>query len=300
MVIRESNNISIEDEINNELHLIKEWLQLNKLSLNINKSKYIVFHLPQKTINPLQLKIELIQIEQVYEFNFLGLTINEHFNWRDHADKISNKISTTMGTLNKLKHFLPKQAKLHIYNSLILSHLNFGILAWATTVIEYIKCKKKILRIICISKYNARTEPLFKSLNLLNVCDILQLQLLKFYYKYKNRTLPYYLAQLPFLTQAVIHDHSTRAQNQLRTNKPNHEHARCSIRYQIPKVINSRPMEILTKINTHSLQGFSRYIKHTIIQSYQELCTIQNCYILFSTMIISHSAKQQFLFNNFI
>ncbi len=92
MVIRESNNVSIEDKINNELHLIKEWLQLNKLSLNINKCKYMVFHMPQKTINSLQLKIELIQIEQVYEFNFLGLTINEHLNWRDHIDKISNKL----------------------------------------------------------------------------------------------------------------------------------------------------------------------------------------------------------------
>ncbi len=51
-----------------------------------------------------------------------------------------------------------------------------------------------------------------------------------------------------------------------------------SIRYQIPKVINSTPMEILRKINTHSLQGFSRYIKHTIIQSYQELFTKQNDY----------------------
>ncbi len=130
-----------------------------------------------------------------------------------------------------------------------------------------------------ISKYNAHTEPLFKSLNLQNVSDILHLQLLKFYYKYKNRTLPYYLAQLPFITQADIHDHSTRAQNKLCTKKPNHEHAKYSIRYHIPKVINITAMEILTNIKTHSLQGFRRYIKHTIIQSYQELCTIQNCYI---------------------
>ncbi len=86
-------------------------------------------------------------------------------------------------------------------------------------MIEYIDYKKNILRIICISKYNAHTEPLFKSLNLLKVSDILQLQLLKFYYKYKNRTLPYYLAQLPFITQADIHDHLTRAQNQLHTKK---------------------------------------------------------------------------------
>ncbi len=91
--------------------------------------------------------------------------------------------------------------------------------------------------------------------------------------------LPYYLAQLPFITQANIHDHSTRTQNQLRTNKPQHEHARYCVRHQLPKVIISATIHILKKINTHSLQGFSRYIKLTIIQSYQEICTIQNCYI---------------------
>ncbi len=75
----------------------------------------------------------------------------------------------------------------------------------------------------------------------------------------------YYLAQLPFITQANIHDHSTRNQNQLRTNQPQHEHARYWLRHQIPKFINSAPIHILAKINTHSLQRFSSYIKLTII-----------------------------------
>ncbi len=63
IVIREPNNTSIEGKINFELHLINESLQLNKLSLNINKSKFIIFHMSQKTINHLQLKIEQIPIE---------------------------------------------------------------------------------------------------------------------------------------------------------------------------------------------------------------------------------------------
>ncbi len=70
------------------------------------------------------------------------------------------------------------------------------------------------------------------------------------------------------------------------TNKPHHEHARYCIRHQIPKVINSAPMNILTKINTHSLCGFSRYIKHTIIQSYEEICSIQKWLHLFLTLKI--------------
>ncbi len=54
---------------------------------NINKIKFMKLCVPQKTINPLQLKIEHIQIECWHEFNFLGLTINEHLDWRDQIYK---------------------------------------------------------------------------------------------------------------------------------------------------------------------------------------------------------------------
>ncbi len=38
--------------------------------------------------------------------------------------------------------------------------------------------------------------------------------------------------------------------------------------YDIPMVMNSSPVEIINQIDTHSLQGFAGYIKHTILQSY--------------------------------
>ena len=41
-------------------------------------------------------------------------------------------------------------------------------------VTEYLDCRKKVLRIITLSKYNAHTDPLFKSLDLLKLYDILK------------------------------------------------------------------------------------------------------------------------------
>ncbi len=162
---------------------------------------------------------------------------------KDHIDKISNKISKTMGILNKLKHFIPQQAKLHIYiyNSLEKHLLNFGILAWGYRCDRILKLQRKIVRIMYVSRYNAHTEPLFKSLNLLKVSDILQQNILKCYYKYKNGKLSHYLANIPFLTHANIHEHSTRAQYQLCTVKPQHEHARYCITCKITIIINSTP-----------------------------------------------------------
>ncbi len=66
-----------------------------------------------------------------------------------------------MGILNKLKHVLPLSTKLHIYNSLILSHLNICILAWGYKCDRMVKLQKNISRILSLSKYNAHREPIF-------------------------------------------------------------------------------------------------------------------------------------------
>ena len=69
-------NESVESLINYELGKINEWLNINKLSFNKEKSKYMIFHLPRKETQILTLKIDNINIEQVDEFNFLGLTLD--------------------------------------------------------------------------------------------------------------------------------------------------------------------------------------------------------------------------------
>ncbi len=90
------NNTDVESKIILELACINDLLKCNKLSLNITKSKYMIFHTPQKKVDPLQLNIENTSIDEVSDFNFLGLTINEHLNWKSHIDKLTNKISKTM------------------------------------------------------------------------------------------------------------------------------------------------------------------------------------------------------------
>ncbi len=63
-----------------------------------------------------------------------------------------------MGILNRLKRFLPIQTKVLIYNSLVLSHLNFGILLYGFKCDKIFKLQQKIVRILSLSKYNAHTD----------------------------------------------------------------------------------------------------------------------------------------------
>ena len=93
----------------------------------------MIFHYRQRilTENDIpRLMINNAISERVTEFNFLGLTVNEYMNWNSHTQKIANKISRTLGVMNRLKRYLPFSAMKLMYDSLILSHLQFGITNW--------------------------------------------------------------------------------------------------------------------------------------------------------------------------
>ena len=63
-----NSNETVDSLINKELSKISEWLSLNRLSLNVKKFKYIVHKMTNKKVNNLQLNINGIAIEKVYDF----------------------------------------------------------------------------------------------------------------------------------------------------------------------------------------------------------------------------------------
>ncbi len=278
-IITNRNSSNIQDNLNNELDNLNIWLKLNRLSLNIKKTKFMIFKTTNKRTPDLQLHIEGIPIEQVFEFNFLGLTLDDKLRWNRHIDKISNKISRNVGILNSMKHFLPVSIKTLLYNSLVVSHINYGLILWGYSCKRIEILQKKAIRIISLSKYNAHTEPIFKHLKLLKVSDILKLQMLKLYYKFKHGQLPTYLLNMPFYPNRDVHSYNTRNRNQIHHGRPAHSFAAKSLRYHLPILVNETIPEILDKIDTHSLLGFSGYIKYQYLSMYEDECQLLNCYI---------------------
>ena len=206
-------NIDPNCLINEELFKINEWLEINKLSLNIAKTKFMLFHMHNKKVNTLTPKNFNTIIEKVEEFNFLGLTLDTHVNWKKHSEKVSNKCSRIIGILNRLKHTLPQRIKIMLYNSLLLPHINYCLTTWGYQCHRLQKLQKRAIRIITLSKYNDHTAPLFKKLNLLTIKDILALQELKLYYKFIHNNLPPYIQQWQIKQNTNIHRHYTRNQN---------------------------------------------------------------------------------------
>ena len=125
--------------------------------------------------------INHMPIERVTCFTFIGVIIDSNLTWAQHINYIlCNKLSRICGVLSRLKHYVPVLILKIIYNSLFLSHLNYGITAWGFNVGPRIKTlQKKAIRFISNAKYNSHTTPMFKNLHLLQAVDIFKLACFK-------------------------------------------------------------------------------------------------------------------------
>ena len=88
-----------------ELSQINDWFLANKLSLNVEKTKYMFFHKRIEQEN-IVLKLPLLQlnshiIEKENSLKFLGVILDEHLNWKKHIQLIENKVSKNVGVLYK-------------------------------------------------------------------------------------------------------------------------------------------------------------------------------------------------------
>ena len=162
---------------------------------------------------------------------------------------------------------------------MVQSRLVYCILTWRFDYYRIEKLQKRFARIISSSKYNAHSEPLFKVLDILKIEHLFSQSCLKFVYKFKNSQLPKYFLSLQCVPRSSIHDHDTRNASQIDTVYSRTHVAAKWIRSQLPLVLNDTPEVMLSKINTHSIQGFSFFVKRYYLSKYTTQCHEIACYV---------------------
>lgn len=114
-----------------DIETLHDWFNSNKLTLNIKKTKCMIFH-PQQHLKifTVDLKLNEIQIEQVKSFKYLGLTLQETLHWDMHITAINKKISRMSGILHRLGNSVNETTLISIYYSHIHSHPTYLSPIW--------------------------------------------------------------------------------------------------------------------------------------------------------------------------
>ena len=101
-------------------------MKKNKLSVNINKTNYVIFSSKQKTTKVnLPVLFDDKPLKRVNVVKFLGIYIDENLTWKYQIDPVCNKISKSIGVIARSRFVLSTKAKLSLYYSLIYPYINY-------------------------------------------------------------------------------------------------------------------------------------------------------------------------------
>ena len=119
-------NTNISAMVNDELSSINKWLNVNKLCLNVDKTKYMLFSIKDKPPD-MNLCIGSTLIGRTNVHKFLGVHIDDKITFSDHITKLCSKISRGIGMLRRLKYSVPNDVIKQLYFAFIHSHYTYAI-----------------------------------------------------------------------------------------------------------------------------------------------------------------------------
>ena len=206
---------TIENTMNNELKKLNTWFNVNKLSLNVSKTKYMIFHSCNKKVNKqIDIRLNETLIERVEVTKFLGILIDECLTWKKHINNIDGKIAKNIGVMYKLSSLVNEKVLNLMYCTVILPYLTYCNIIWGNTYKSNLKkletLQKKAIRIMGNIGFREHTNPVFHKFKCLKLEDLINLKNLSVIYKANGKELPQNVQSL-FTKCSQIYNYNTRS-----------------------------------------------------------------------------------------
>ena len=209
----ERNLTDLQLTLNRDLGKLFVWFSVNKLSLNLSKTNYILFR-NRSADTDLNIRINTINVTRVQSSKFLGIIIDENLNWKPHIQLVKSKLSKTLSIIYKASKLINYEGMLTLYCSLFLPYLAYCCEIWGNTYATNVNCiyviQKKVVRIIHHEERLAHTNCLFKQMHSFKFQDLV---------KYRTAIIMFklYYGKLPTLLQSRFkrsqNIHNTRSRN---------------------------------------------------------------------------------------
>ena len=165
----------IEHFVNEELEKVRVWMTHNKLSLNVDKTNFILFQNRKEPIN-ISIEYNSKQLIRKVETKYLGIIIDEKLNFKSHIAYCLKKLNKCLWAICKLRKYTSQHTLRMIYYSIAYPFLQYCVSTWgsaAGTNLEPLFRKQKIImRAILNKPYNTHSSPLFRALKILKLKDI--------------------------------------------------------------------------------------------------------------------------------
>lgn len=132
---------TFHESIESDLQIIEDFLTKRNMQIS-TKTKWMTYSVTNKSRHACQdLTIHkcsdeptcnCLRIEQVHEYKYLGVTVDDTFTWTNHANNLAADMRKLLRKVYFLKKVCPLKVMRNIYNSLCKSKLMYGISVWGS------------------------------------------------------------------------------------------------------------------------------------------------------------------------
>jgi len=261
-----SNLNRLIQSVNMEINKMAVWFRANKLAVNKNKTKYIIFRTRGKKIDANIPDIVFDENEMGSPFNpdyvttleryhnnhqntdsraykLLGIYLDEHLTLDAHVNHLCKKLSRSLYCIKMAKNYINPPGLRSLYFALIHSHLSY-----CPTILNCLsksnlnkieKIQKKAIRIITKSQYNAHTAPLFFENKILPLEKIIKQGKLLFMHSVYYDYAPNSFQHVWIKNNERENAHNLRNENEFRLPNPRIEQFKKFPLYALPSEWNN-------------------------------------------------------------
>lgn len=171
----------VEAKMNEYLELVQNWLALNRLSLNIDKTVVMTFGSYSNSV-PIDIDISINGklLKRVECHRYLGIIFDYRMRWDKHVEYLLNKTRYLLFVFRKLSNYMITDTLRMLYYAFFHSIISYGIIAWGGVYSNYLNLlqsfQNKLLKIVNKDRFIIDKNPL-------NIRQMFSLESILFHYK---------------------------------------------------------------------------------------------------------------------
>jgi len=274
LLISDTDPTNLEKKTDIELNSVFNWLQKNKLTLNLSKTKTILFNNHNRLVT-LNINCNNVPLEQVNSTKYLGTIVNSNLTWKEQIASVETKVAQGCYALFKFQPISDVKILWKVYFSLIYPHLQYAILTWGKVPATYLAHLKALHNrsIRCICKISRAAHipmlDLYHSCKIFQINQIYEYELGKFMYKIVHNCLPSFISNC-YSHINERHNYPTRiaTNNNLTTTSSKNFLTRRSIQYTGPRLWKNIPKDVRNKSFLAFCPTYKKYLLDLFVLSY--------------------------------
>jgi hypothetical protein len=254
------SSIEINENLNEQMAKVDKWLKINRLQLNVNKTKVMLVRGIRKKVseNSIKVKLENSVLEVVSEIKYLGVIIDKNLSFSENINYMGKKIGSKLGVLRRVSVELTPYMRCVVYKTIVaplFEYCSSIMLSVNDTNLQYLqKLQNKGMRTILRCNNRTRVRDMLEALQFMSVKERIEYNVYILVHKMVNGLCPEYLVnKIEFIgREESMH---TRQRGNIYINKCKTSEEQKMLLHDGLKIYNNLPKEIK---NEKSLQNFKR------------------------------------------